>query len=155
MCILIVQCTSNISESSTPEKKESIAISPKEYITEVDNYYWVDFINGQSAIIGQPLVLEEEGSENIIIEGWVVNPSLNNLVDQVFLKIGDKEFLCIYGKERIDVSKALGNSSLVNCGFSADISKGELEKGLNRIVLKIVTNNNVYISSNAILIEKT
>lgn len=105
--------------------------------------YAIDTINGK--IIHsqkEPIVINKEKEEEIMVGGWAVDKHANAPASAVFITINNTiNIPARYGLDRKDVADAYKNKNFRYSGFKASFASSLLENGSHNFTIKIVFND--------------
>lgn len=85
---------------------------------------WVDSVNNE-LLQDQSKITIDKFSPITNIIGWAVDSKVNDVAENVFLKIGNQYYTGNYGIARTSVSDYFKNKNLINSGFSFVVNSEE------------------------------
>ena len=119
-------------------KKQALALPMQlqnKTLHESNPKYNIESVNDKAIEGINELAVKEE---NLIIKGWAIDSTKEEVAKGVILKLGDKYFEAIYGYPRPDVAQFFKNKQLALCGFELTVATSQLEKGANPLTAYIL-----------------
>lgn len=99
----------------------------------------VESVNGRK-LIAAHTVIDRQKETKVTIRGWAIDKPYQQAAGNVFICLNRKSaILALYGKERPDIVRSLGNEHYRKCGFAATFDTRLLQSGENIIKFKVLT----------------
>ncbi len=99
----------------------------------------VESVNGRK-LIAAHTVIDRQKETKITIRGWAIDKPYQQAAGNVFICLNHKSaILALYGKERPDIVRSLGNEHYRKCGFAATFDTRLLQSGENIVKFKVLT----------------